>query len=507
MSHSRWPDMAHLRTQLHHALTGPHILAFLPAAVLGSFWIGGEAYLLTVSLGFPVLYALAGGFGRLSRRRTPEELPPLEVILETRLHDAHQQQKVFGCFLITLDDHDELLDRYGKEATERVIERVSDRVGATLRQGDLVLRPEENLIAIVLAPVRLLDLESAIQLSRRLQAGIEEPISMGATSVFISCSIGFSLSQQNTHRNGARMLQNTLVALDDARANAPSAIRAWSAGMKAPRLSRTNLADRASGALENGQVHPWYQPQVSTDTGQITGFEALARWVHPEHGIVPPGDFLPVLENAGLLERLGEVMLSRALMALCDWDRAGISVPTVGVNFAEQELRNPKLVDRIRWELDRHEQPPERLSIEVLETVVAASPDDMIARNINALAELGCGIDLDDFGTGHASISSIRRFAVRRIKIDRSFVMKVDRDPEQQRMVTAILSMAERLGLETLAEGVETAGEHALLAQLGCGYVQGFGIARPMPFEQTLDWVRAHRSQVKDPPRIGRKQL
>ncbi len=507
MSYLRLPDLAHLRTTLRHALTGPHILAFLPAAVLGAFWIGGEGYLLTVSLGFPVLYAMAGGFGQLSRSIVPDELPPLEVILETRLHDAHQHQKVFGCFLIALDDHEELLDRYGKEAAERVMERVSDRVGAILRQGDLVLRPDENLTAIVLAPVRMLDLETAIQLSRRLQATIEEPISMGATSVFISCSIGFSLSQQNKHRNGMRMMQNAMAALDDARANAPSAIRAWSDGMKTPRLTRSNLADQAARALENGQIHPWYQPQVSTDTGQITGFEALARWIHPEHGIVPPGDFLPVLERAGLLERLGEVMLTRALMALSDWDRAGLAIPTVGVNFAEQELRNPKLIERIQWELDRHELAPERLSIEVLETVVAASPDDVIARNINTLAEMGCGIDLDDFGTGHASISSIRRFAVRRIKIDRSFVMKVDRDPEQQRMVTAILSMAERLGMDTLAEGVETAGEHALLAQLGCGHVQGFGIARPMPFEQTLDWVRAHQARVKEPPRIGRKQV
>lgn len=507
MSHPRLSALPHLRTKLRYALTGPHILAFLPAAVLGSYWIGGEAYLLAISLGFPMLYALAGGFGQFARPGEPAELPPLEVILETRLQEAHQNQKAFGCYLLALDDYTELLDRYGRTATERVMDRITDRVGAALRQGDMVTRPEEDVIAITLAPVRLLDLESAIQLARRLQAVVEEPIAMDATSVFISCSIGFSLSQQNSHRNGLRMMQNTLAALDDARANAPSAIRAWSEGMKPARLTRSNLADQAARALENGDIHPWFQPQVSTDTGHITGFESLARWIHPEQGIIPPGDFLPVLESAGLLERLGEVMMTRALTALTDWDRAGVHVPSVGVNFAEQELRNPKLVEKIRWELDRFDLTPDRLCIEVLETVVAASPDDMIARNINALSQMGCAIDLDDFGTGHASISSIRRFSVQRIKIDRSFIMKVDRDPEQQRMVTAILSMAERLGLETLAEGVETAGEHALLAQLGCGYVQGFGIARPMPYDQTLDWIRAHEAKVKEPPRIGGKQI
>jgi EAL domain-containing protein (putative c-di-GMP-specific phosphodiesterase class I) len=124
--------------------------------------------------------------------------------------------------------------------------------------------------------------------------------------------------------------------------------------------------------------------------------------------------------------------------------------------------------------------------------------------NINKLIKLGCSIDLDDFGTGSTSITTLRQYAVNRIKIDRSFVIKSDRDPEQQRMVAAILLMAERLGIEAVAEGVETAGEHALLAQLGCDHVQGFGIARPMPFEQTQAWMQGHHEKLGDIPRIAR---
>jgi EAL domain-containing protein (putative c-di-GMP-specific phosphodiesterase class I) len=137
--------------------------------------------------------------------------------------------------------------------------------------------------------------------------------------------------------------------------------------------------------------------------------------------------------------------------------------------------------------------------------VVAETGNDVIVSNISALARMGCGIDLDDFGTGHASITSIRRFAVRRIKIDRSFVTKVDEDRDQQKMVSAILSMAERLGLQTLAEGVETPGEHAMLAQLGCGDVQGFGIARPMPVDETMDWIERHRARPSAAPRISHR--
>lgn len=168
-------------------------------------------------------------------------------------------------------------------------------------------------------------------------------------------------------------------------------------------------------------------------------------------------------------------------------------------------MRNPALVDKIRWELDRFDLEPGRLAVEILETVMTDAPDDMISKNITGLANLGCCIDLDDYGTGHASIASLRRFAVSRIKIDRSFVMRADQDPEQQRFIGAILDMAERLEVETLAEGVETVGEHALLAQLGCDHVQGFGIGRPMPFDQTLDWIAAHTVKLQGVPTIGRK--
>jgi EAL domain-containing protein (putative c-di-GMP-specific phosphodiesterase class I) len=174
----------------------------------------------------------------------------------------------------------------------------------------------------------------------------------------------------------------------------------------------------------------------------------------------------------------------------------------VSINLSAEELRNPRLADKIKWELDRFDLNPNRLCIEVLETVVSATDNDVVVANIAALSRLGCGIDLDDFGTGHASITSIRRFAVRRLKIDRSFITRLDEDRSQQRMVAAILSMAERLELATIAEGVETAAEHAMLAQLGCNDVQGFGIARPMPIEDTQVWIQTHRRKIGNLPQI-----
>jgi EAL domain-containing protein (putative c-di-GMP-specific phosphodiesterase class I) len=180
-------------------------------------------------------------------------------------------------------------------------------------------------------------------------------------------------------------------------------------------------------------------------------------------------------------------------------------VPTVAVNFATTELRNPSLVERIKWDVDRFEIEPARLTIEILETVLSGGPDDIITRNIRALRAQGFRIDLDDFGTGHASLSNVRRFGVDRVKIDRSFVMQADDDPEQQRMVAAIVGMSEQLGIETLAEGVETIGEQGILAQLGCTHLQGFAIAHPMPFEQTSEWIAKHNAKLTHTPRLNRR--
>ena len=492
-------------------LSGPQALAFMPAMALAAFWIGGEAWLIVVALGMPLILAVTtrGADGRpgpgMTAPSPPEEsMEALNRALETAISGAVRTGRSTGCIMLAVDDLRDLLDRHGLGATEAIMLRLAARITSSLREGDRVVRLPGGEFGIAIAPMRHLDLESAIQMAGRLQLSVEEPLSLDATTVYLSCSVGFCLASRNPGPGSIDLLNAARVALSDAQQNGPSAIRAYNDRMRASRAREGLLADEAASALEAGLIVPWFQPQISTDTGQITGFEALARWQHPERGLISPTEFLPVLEQSGQLERLGEVMLYHALTALRSWDAAGFDIPRVGVNFATEELHNPKLLDKIRWELDRFDLPPSRLSVEVLETVVAAAPDDTVSRNINGLAKLGCVIDLDDFGTGHASISSIRRFAVARIKIDRSFVLKVDRDPEQQRIVNAILTMADRLDLDTLAEGVETLGEHAMLAQLGCGHVQGFGIARPMPFDQTADWIRNHNAKLQQAPTIGR---
>ncbi len=490
--------MRHIRADLRAVLHGPHMLAFLPAAALAAFWIGGELWLLLVALLIPVAYVLVDATP--APVITDDDTSPETLIAATLAQCGPTRTAVV--FRLMLDDFNLLVDRQGLQAADTVLGQVATRLQSALRQGDHVLPMQDGGFCVVTAPVRHMDIDSAIQIAGRMQTAVEDPVMVGAASVFMSCSIGFCLTSRNPGATAATLYEAAEAALTEARQNAPSAIRAHARGMQSERASRSLMAAEAAAALENGQIRPWFQPQISTDTGEVTGFETLARWIHPERGLISPAEFLPVMEEAGLTPRLGEVMLRGALTALSAWHAQGFAVPAVGVNFSAAELRDPALPDRIRWELDRFDLDADALMVEVLETVIATTPDDAVVRTISALSRMGCRIDLDDFGTGHASLASIRRFTASRIKIDRSFVMKVDRDPDQQRMVTAILSMAERLGLDTLAEGVETVGEHAMLAQLGCRHVQGFGIARPMPVEQTRDWMQAHRAKLATPPDI-----
>ena len=217
-----------------------------------------------------------------------------------------------------------------------------------------------------------------------------------------------------------------------------------------------------------------------------------------------PRNFLTTVYENDLNGQLGEIMLTQALAAMKAWRKAGHDVGVVSVNFSSQDLQDPKACEKVKWQLDRFEVAAENLCIEILENVVAVSDDDVIVKNIVEFSQMGCRIDLDDFGTGHSSIANIRRFSVDRIKIDRSFVTRIDRDREQQKVVTAVLVMAEQLELETLAEGVETLGEHAMLAQLGCNSVQGFSVARPMPVEDTIHWIDQHHQKLSKAPQIAR---
>lgn len=496
---------------LKTVLGGPAALAFVPALCLSAFWIGGEQALVALALILPLIVAGINAFAANPSRKglwRPGGLlskDQFETVLEKVFADARLKGENSACFAVVLDDFTQLLDLHGQAAANHVAQQFCSRVLSMIRSNDCATRMGGNRMMVVLHPARQLDLEACIQMSGRMQNAVEDPIMLNGTGVYMSCSIGFCLSSNITDGSAIDWQEAANNALLEAQQNGPSTIRAFSSQTRRRAQVRINLRKEFEAALDSGEIRPWFQPQISTDTGRISGFEALARWEHPKKGVLAPNVFLPFAEQAELMDRLGQAMRHHSFSAMRDWDRSMLSVPRIGINFSSDELRNPGLIDRLKWELDQFDLTPDRLAVEVLETVFSRRPDDVITRNVTGLAAMGCCIDLDDFGTGHASIGSIKRFNVSRIKIDRSFVAKADLDPSQQQLASAILMMAERLHLETLAEGVETPGEHALMAQLGCDHVQGFGIGKPMPFEKTKDWITSYRNKVDGVPKIGRK--
>jgi EAL domain-containing protein (putative c-di-GMP-specific phosphodiesterase class I) len=480
---------------------GRSALAGIPILALPLFWIGGELALAALAVTVPLVLLVT----RLGLSGAGPMAVSDQVIarLDASLQEAAAKGGTTGCFVIQFDDPGLLCDRHGRARQSELLAACIGRLRGALRPGDLLYPLEDGSLVVALAATPRLDLEIMVRIAGRLHLVAQQPTTLAGGAVQITCSIGFCFARQLAKPTGRALLEAAQVAGDEAARFRPGAIRGFSADLASARADRDALRAGFAQAVERGEVRAFFQPQLSTDSGEVSGVEALVRWLHPDRGCLSPAVFLPAIEGTDLMALLGQTMLTQALATVAEFDRKGLRLPSVAVNLSAPELRDPELPDRLRWTLDHFNLAPSRLTIEVLESVVAGEGDEIIASNIARIAAMGCPVDLDDFGTGNASITSIRRFALNRLKIDRSFVRDVDQNRDQQKLVTAILSLAERLGLETLAEGVETPGEHALLAQLGCGHVQGYVIAKPMPVEALSVWMTAHREKLASALRIG----
>ncbi|NHQ74468.1 GGDEF domain-containing protein [Roseovarius gahaiensis] len=486
------------------AREGMIAISLLTGLAFASITFGAQTVLLGLVFGLPTSFLIV----RVLKMRAqplnvaPHNREPVLAALDSAIRTARRRSANTACIILQIDSFNVLCDQFGPSAPDDMTRHTVSRLKNSLRRGDQVFELDAGRFCLVLRPSKRLTQGAAMRLCDRLRTAMEEPFSMGSATMCLTVCIGHCLDSQSLQSTGHALINAADLALEEARRHGPASCRGYAPDMKRLSACPPIAGDDLTRALDRGEFQAWFQPQISTDTGALSGVEALARWHHPERGILAPAEFLPLMEQTGRLETLGHEMLRQSLEALKTWDKNGLSVPRIGLNLTPSELRQPIIADHIAWELDRHGVSPDRLAIEVLENVVAQSADDTVVHNINTLAKLGCMIDLDDFGTGHASLSSLRGLAVGRLKIDRSFVTGIDANRDQQRMVSAILSMSETLALETLAEGVETAGEHAMLAQLGCGYVQGFGIGRPMPSDQIPLWIKRHNTRLAQIPGI-----
>ena len=516
MAQARDRGLMRVARAIDAAFARIEVLVILPLVAIVAIWLGLSHVVTAIAIVLPALLALRAAVPRpeagVTERHGPLAIPGHQGGLSGRAALAAMLERVgrqadhdSACILIQIDDWDRVTDRWGPEMAEHVARRTAERLLGVLRNDDMVVRLGEARFGVALHPVRAARLGTRVAICDRLRAAVAEPIAIGGMALRLSASTGHAGFRHDGCGQPEATLAAAEAALADAVHNGPNAVRAYAPALLLHRSQRSDLAAEVAAALSADEIRPWFQPQISTESGVIAGFEALARWHHPRHGMLNPAAFLPAIEDAGRMDALGQHIVQHALTALRSWDQVGLRVPSVSINFSAAELRNPALADHVKWELDRFDLRPGRLTVEILETVAARSKDDMITSNIAALRAHGINIDLDDFGVGQASLGAIRRFGVTRIKIDQSFIRDLDQDPEQQTMLAAILSMAHHLGVETLAEGVETPEVRAMLARMGCDHLQGFHIAEPMPFEKTVAWATLYNDGLAHGTAYGRR--
>ena len=499
------PHTVPFRIRLSAAVARLDWMMLFPVAVVIAWAYGLDAVALVLAVVLPLCLGLDLRFGRRRRGNgsliqaatdQPVARPVLQRLVDDVLEDCIQRDRTTAVLRLQVEDLQILDGGWQGKTGNMIMDRVVQRVTATMRGQDAVLRSGDQGIFIVLAPSVTADLDALMTIVDRIQAAVAEPLSVDGRAVRVHCYIGVCSQRMAPERTGASMLAAAECALQVARRQGSDAVRAFNSDIQSQVEIDHRLSTQVEAALDAGEIVPWFQPQVDTRTGRLAGFEALARWTHPELGVLAPGQFLETIASSGRSGDFGDLILKSALDALVEWDNAGLDVPCVGVNVSLEELADPRLAERIIWQVDGYDLSSDRIAIEILETVTLRDSDEAIIRNIKALREAGFRLDLDDFGTGAASIAHIARFGVHRIKIDRSFVHGIDRDATQADIVAAILSLADRLKIDTLAEGVETPEEREILANMGCPHIQGFGVARPMPFEDTIPWALSLRTKT-----------
>ena len=494
-----------MRGSLRKMFGRTQLLGFVPVLTLGAFWAGGEIALFGMAVALPLLLAVMGGVRE--RPLVVAERDPLTGLVmrdgliawaDLAITERKTSGKQVAVIALKIDEMSTIEDRFGRSMREGILRETANRLRPHLREDDVLARLEGGF-ALGLRNTPSQGVDALVALAERVLTTFEAPFSEGPTRTYCSVSVGIAAESHVKAVGGVSLVIGAQTASEYA---GSGSVRVYGDGMSSDRAIDRDTAQELAAALEAGEIVAWFQPQIDITSKQVIGFEALARWDHPERGMISPAVFLPEIEAHGLSQRLAEVILKQSLMALNTWDAAGFQLKTVSVNFSSEELRNPRLPDYIRWELDRHDLAPERLTVEVLETVAAESNEDIVVRNLTTLSRFGCNVDLDDFGTGLTCFINIRRFDVTRIKIDRSLVSKIDIDAEQRRMFAALLAFGRKLGVETLAEGVETDTEISTLRNLGCTQAQGFVISRPMTLGDTLLWLEENGQLPTDKGRI-----
>ena len=383
----------------------------------------------------------------------------------------------FAVLFLDLDRFKVVNDSLGHVVGDQLLQVVAGRLLECLRTGDTVCRFGGDEFALVLDGMD--QDEEAIQIANRIAETVEETYRLGDNEVFTTASIGIALGSPEAG-SAEDLIRDADTAMFRAKARGRGNVELFKRTMRMNALQQLHLENDLRRALEREELTVYYQPIVSLESGGISGFEALVRWQHPDNGLVPPGEFIPLAEETGLIHAMGRYVLERACAQVSDWQRR-LSKPdlSISVNMSAKQFVESDLVDQITRVLTETALKPTCLKLEITENLVMENAE-IAAQLAGSLRERGVRLAMDDFGTGYSSLSYLHRIPVDTLKIDRSFVSQMDAGGRGLEIVRTIIALARSLKLNVTAEGVENINQLQLLRALQCQMAQGFYFAKPL---------------------------
>jgi diguanylate cyclase (GGDEF)-like protein len=384
---------------------------------------------------------------------------------------------MFAVLFLDLDRFKNINDSLGHTHGDLLLVAFAERLERTLRPIDTLARFGGDEFAILLSGMS--DATDAVRVAQRIQDELSQPFVLDKNSAFATASIGIALSSSGYDRPDD-ILRDADIAMYRAKENGKARYELFDHGMHARAVLRLQLESDLRQAIENKEFCVYYQPIVSLQTGRLAGLEALVRWNHPRRGLVSPADFIPVAEETGLIVPIGQWVLNEACAQVRQWqlDSPSHRSLSLSVNLSARQVAQPDLLDRIKEALTNSKLNPHCLKLEITESVVMDNAE-AAALMFKQLRSLGVQLSIDDFGTGYSSLSYLHRFPLNYLKIDRSFVMRLTTDNDNA-IVRTISTLARNLGMEVIAEGIETEEQYQQLKMLGCEYGQGFLFSRPV---------------------------
>ena len=419
---------------------------------------------------------------------------PNRVLFADRLNQAmvqaQRRRDLLAVIYLDLDGFKAINDRYGHPVGDQLLFALAGRMKQTLREGDTIARIGGDEFVAVLPD--LIDVSDSVWMLTRLLAAAAQPIHVGDLSLQVSASLGVTFYPQTEDIDADQLLRQADQSMYQAKLSGKNRYHVFDAEQDRSVRGHHESLDNIRRALIEGQFVLYYQPKVNMRTGKVVGAEALIRWQHPERGVLPPGMFLPLIEDNPLAIKIGEWVINSALAQLSLWQAEGLDIP-ISVNLGARQLLQANFVERLREFLNAHPTvTPGRLEMEVLETS-ALEDLTLVARIIEDCRSLGVRFALDDFGTGYSSLTYLKRLSVAQLKIDQSFVRDMLVDPDDLAILEGVLGLATAFRREVIAEGVETIEQGEMLLCLGCDFAQGYVIARPMPAADFPAWVKVWR--------------